>query len=121
MEIQLKNIIKNKFLKDKVDIILKEKNDNKKAYIGCIALLEYINVKVLQEHFKIKLPDYDIARIMVEYLKVDGFLFDFMADVNSEYNIIDFENISDFDVKYFLYDIDLMYGYILDEYGDIVK
>jgi len=41
--------------------------------------------------------------------------------VNSEYNTIDFENISDFDVKYFLYDIDLMYGYILDEYGDIVK
>jgi len=121
MDVKLKNIIKNKFLEDKVAIILKEKNDNKKVYIGCITLLEYINVKLLQEHFKIKLPDYDIVRIINEYSKLDENLFDFMISVNSEYNTIDFENIQDYHIKYFLYDIDFIYGYILEEYGDIVK
>lgn len=121
MEIELKYLIKNKYLKEKVETILKEKNNNKNAYIGCMALLEYINVKLLKDYMKVDMPDYNIVRIMTEYSKVDQKLFDLMVDINGEYNTIDLENIEDEDIESLLYDIDFIYGYILEKYGDIVN
>lgn len=121
MDIQLENMIKSNFLREKLSIIIKEKENLKKSYIRCMALLEHINVKLLTEHFKIEMPDNNIIRIMTNYLKVDKELFKLMMGVNAEYETIDLENIKEDDIKDLLYDIDFIYGHILNKYGNIIN
>ena len=61
---ELENIVKNEYVKDKVEVILQDfKKDNEKVYLRAQALLEFLNVKILTKHFKMELPDFDIIRI----------------------------------------------------------
>lgn len=119
--LNLENIIKNTLLKEKLEIILNNRTDNKKEYMACVTLLEFINIKLLRDHLKIEMPDYNIIRIIEKYANVDEALFNFMLGINDTYNTIDMNNIEDDDVESLLYDIDFMYGHILEKYGDIIK
>jgi len=120
MKLEIKHLYKNNGLKEKVDRILKENKNDEKTYIRCAALLEYINVRLLRDHLKVELPDFNIVRIMSEYNKIDKKLFELMVGVNGDYNTVDFENLTEDDIINLLYDIDFIYGYILEKYGDVI-
>lgn len=118
--LKFNNIMKNNFMKEKVELLLKEENNNKNTYVACMALLEYINVKLLREHFKFELIDFNIMRIIEKYSKVDEILFDIMLSVNDDYNTIDLNNVEERNIEDLLYDIDFLCGHIQKKYGDAI-
>lgn len=122
---ELKNLSRNAYIKEKTEEIIndlnnKQKDNNESLYKGCQSLLEFINIKLLKDCFKVQLPDYDIIRITQEYNKFDKKLFEEMIGVNATYNMIDLYNITDLDIIEMLYRIDFVYGYILEEYGEVI-
>ena len=120
MKLETEHLYKNEKLKEKVEKILKENKNDEKTYVRCAALLEYINVRLLRDHLKVKLPDFDIVRIMKEYNKHDKKLFELMVGINGEYNTVDLNNLDEDYIINFLNDIDFIYGYILEKYGDVI-
>lgn len=118
---ELENIMKNEYVKDKVEVILQDfKKDNEKVYLRAQALLEFLNVKILTKHFKMELPDFDIIRIAEIYRNVDKDLFEIMVSVNGEYNIVNTSEISDRDIVTLLYNIDSVVEIINKKYPNVI-
>ena len=118
---ELENIMKNEYVKDKVEVILHDfKKDNEKVYLRAQALLEFLNVKILTKHFKMELPDFDIIRIAEIYRNVDKDLFEIMVSVNGEYNIVNTSEISDRDIVTLLYNIDSVVEIINKKYPNVI-
>ena len=118
---ELENIMKNEYVKDKVEVILQDfKKDNEKVYLRAQALLEFLNVKILTKHFKMELPDFDIIRIAEIYRNVDKDLFEIMVSVNGEYNIVNTSEISDRDSVTLLYNIDSVVEIINKKYPNVI-
>lgn len=119
MEIKyFENLIQNKKLKEKLELILKS-NDTEKKYTMARVLLEYINAIYLIGTFKIEMPDYNIVRIMNEYAKIDEEIFNQMTAINALYENVDENGVTEVDIEYLLLKIDEIYGYIKNKYGDI--
>lgn len=112
------NLIQNRKLKEKLELILKS-NDIEKKYTMARVLLEYINAMCLIGTFKIEMPDYNIMRIMNEYEKIDEHIFNQMTAINALYERVDKNGITEIDLEYLLLKIDEIYGYIKNKYGDI--
>ncbi len=112
------NLIQNKKLKEKLELILKS-NDIEKKYTMARVLLEYINAIYLIGTFKIEMPDYNIIRIISEYAKIDEHIFNQMTAINALYERVDENGINEIDLEYLLLKIDEIYGYIKNKYGDI--
>ena len=118
---ELENIMKNEYVKDKVEVILQDfKKDNEKVYLRAQALLEFLNVKILTKHFKMELPDFDIIRIAEIYRNFDKDLFEIMVSVNGEYNIVNTSEISDRDIVTLLYNIDSVVEIINKKYPNVI-
>lgn len=118
---ELENIMKNEYVKDKVEVILQDfKKDNEKVYLRAQALLEFLNVKILTKHFKMELPDFDIIRIAEIYRNVDKDLFEIMVSVNGEYNIVNTSEVSDRDIVTLLYNIDSVVEIINKKYPNVI-
>lgn len=118
---ELENIMKNEYVKDKVEVILQDfKKDNEKVYLRAQALLEFLNVKILTKHFKMELPDFDIIRIAEIYRNIDKDLFEIMVSVNGEYNIVNTSEISDRDIVTLLYNIDSVVEIINKKYPNVI-
>lgn len=115
---KFENLIQNKKLKEKLELILKS-NDIEKKYTMARVLLEYINAIYLIGTFKIEMPDYNIIRIINEYAKIDEHIFDQMTAINALYERVDENGINEIDLEYLLLKIDEIYGYIKNKYGDI--
>lgn len=119
MEIKyFENLIQNKKLKEKLELVLKS-NDTEKKYTMARVLLEYINAIYLIGTFKIEMPDYNIVRIMNEYAKIDEEIFNQMTAINALYENADENGVTEVDIEYLLLKIDEIYGYIKNKYGDI--
>ena len=116
-----KNISLNNNLKDKLNKIIKtlNKEEEYKVYEKCQALLEYINICLLSNFFKVYLVDYNIMRIIKEYKNKDKELFEQMVSINAIYNIINTDATYD-DIYDLLLRIDYIYGYIENKYGKII-
>ena len=122
MEVEdFKNIALNNNLKDKLEKIIKTltKDSNYKVYTKCQALLEYINICLLSNFFKVYLSDYNIMRIIKEYKTKDKELFEQMVSINAIYNITNTDATYD-DIYELLLRTDYIYGYIEDKYGKII-
>lgn len=118
---ELENIMKNEYIKDKVETLLIDfQKDNNKVYLRAQALLEFINVKIITKQFKMELPDFDIIRITEIYRNVDKDLFEEMVSVNGEYNIVNADEVYDKDVVTLLYHIDSVVGIMLKKYPDVI-
>lgn len=115
IENNFQNIMKNNELNNKIQKIISEKN-YEKAYIECQICLEKINIDLLVNKMKIEMTDYDIARIIQEYAKIDKELYEQMISVNGMYNMVDQLEKHEEDVEYILAKIDDIYGYILEQY-----
>ena len=120
MNLEIEHLYKNEYLKEKLNKILSENKNDEKTYIRCAALLEYINVKFLRDHLKRNLPDFGIVRIMNEYKKIDKNLLNLMVGVNSDYDTVDLKNLKEDDIINLIYNIDFIYGYILEKYGNVI-
>lgn len=123
MKIQdFRNLSLNENLREKLNKIILEmdEDDLEKTYIRCQALLEFINIFLLEKKLNIKMQDYNITRICNEYKKIDEELFNQMISINSKYNTV-FENgIRVEDIEYLLSKIDYIYGVMVKKYGDII-
>lgn len=118
---ELENIMKNEYIKDKVETLLIDfPKDNNKVYLRAQALLEFINVKIITKQFKMELPDFDIIRITEIYRNVDKELFEEMVSVNGEYNIVNSDEVYDKDVVTLLYHIDAVVGIMLKKYPNVI-
>lgn len=119
MEIKyFENLVQNKKLKEKLELILKS-NDIEKKYTMARVLLEYINAIYLIGTFKVEMPDYSILRIMNEYAKIDEHIFNQMTSINALYEDVDENVVTEVDIEYLLAKIDEIYGYIKNNYGEI--
>ncbi len=119
--INFENLIKSNFLKEKIEVLLKSEGGNEKKYLALVTLLEYINLKLLKEHLNVEMPDSNIVRIIAKYGKLDEKLYNLMLGINDQYNEVNLNDVKDDDVEDLLYDIDFMYGYILEKYGNILE
>lgn len=119
--INFENLIKSNFLKEKIEVLLKSEGSNEKKYLALVTLLEYINLKLLKEHLNVEMPDSNIVRIIAKYGKLDEKLYNLMLGINDQYNEVNLNDVKDDDVEDLLYDIDFMYGYILEKYGNILE
>lgn len=119
--INFENLIKSNFLKEKIEVLLKSEGSNEKKYLALVTLLEYINLKLLKEHLNVEMPDSNIVRIIAKYGKLDEKLYNLMLGINDQYNEVNLNDVKDDDLEDLLYDIDFMYGYILEKYGNILE
>lgn len=121
---ELESICKNSYLQEKVEKIINEytqnKNNLKSSYISCQMLIEFVNAKLLTQHLKIKLPNYDIINIIESYIPIDQFLSSLMMRINANYNLIDMNHLTETDLITILFDLDALYGHILEKYGDVI-
>ena len=117
---ELECIKRNKYLNEKVNMILEKVNNIEKynsndIYYACQTLLNYINFSLIAKAFKIKLQGFDIIKVIEIYQQYDNELYEEMLGINGEYNSDD--DITKSDIEYLLRKIDLIYAIIVEKFG----
>ena len=116
----LNNINKSAYLTEKVGKIIKDLESIKDyeiqdLYKDCQVLLDFINAFLLAQKFNIKIENYDMVKIINEYVNIDQNLLEEMTTIVGENNTI--ENITVKDVEFLINKIDHIYGYMQEKYG----
>ena len=117
---ELECIKRNKYLNEKVNMILEKVNNIEKynsndIYYACQTLLNYINFSLIAKAFKIKLEGFDIIKVIEIYQQYDNELYEEMLGINGEYNSDD--DITKSDIEYLLRKMDLIYAIIVEKFG----
>lgn len=120
-KMQDSNILKYDKLKKMLDKVYEyvSKKEYKEAYYKAAALIEYININILMKKFNVKLVDSSIANIAKEYSKKDKTLFEVVASLIGEYNVIDIEQVDISDVEYLVSEADYITKYATENYGKL--
>lgn len=118
---ELSYLMRNDYLRPKLEEIIIKITDIQnldKIYNECQVLLEFITGSLLAKRFNIKIEKLDLIEIIEKCNDIDNNLAQEMMSINAEYNVI--KKIKINDIEFLLNRIDLIYGYIIEKYGEII-
>ena len=118
----LEFLMKNKFLKEKMDIVYKKIKNKKytEAYEDVRDLIDFINEKFILKNYNIDLNNASSIPASKVYLKNDEELFRYMVVLNDEYNTINYLDIISEDVELLISYLDCIYTYMVKNYGEFM-
>lgn len=120
-DIMKKNISKISFLNNKIqtiDNLMKNKN-YKEAYKATAALVELVNVLLLEKVYNEKVETSNIINLIKILEDKEKDIANILIEINGEYNIINYEKVRKVDVEFLVGYLDDIVGNILENYGNI--
>lgn len=120
-DIMKKNISKISFLNNKIETIdnlMKNKN-YKEAYKATAALVELINVLLLEKVYNEKVETSNIINLIKILEDKEKDIANILIEINGEYNIINYEKVRKVDVEFLIGYLDDIVGNILENHGNI--
>lgn len=120
-DIMKKNISKISFLNNKIqtiDNLMKNKN-YKEAYKATAALVELVNVLLLEKVYNEKVETSNIINLIKILEDKEKDIANILIEINGEYNIINYEKVRKVDVEFLIGYLDDIVGNILENYGNI--
>lgn len=120
-DIMVKNISKISFLDSKMQIInnLIETGKCKDAYKATAALIELVNILLLEKVYNEKVESSNIINLIKMLDKKEEEIEKILTEINGEYNLIDYENATENDVEFLVGYLDEIVKIILEKYGNI--
>lgn len=120
-DIMKKNISKISFLNNKIqtiDNLMKNKN-YKEAYKATAALIELVNVVLLEKVYNEKVESSNIINLIKILEEKEKNIAKILIEINGEYNIINYEKVRKVDVEFLIGYLDDIVGNILENHGNI--
>lgn len=120
-DIMKKNISKISFLNNKIqtiDNLMKNKN-YKEAYKATAALVELVNVLLLEKVYNEKVETSNIINLIKILEDKEKDIANILIEINGEYNIINYEKVRKVDVEFLIGYLDDIVGNILENHGNI--
>lgn len=120
-DIMKKNISKISFLNNKIqtiDNLMKNKN-YKEAYKATAALVELVNVLLLEKVYNEKVETSNIINLIKILENKEKDIANILIEINGEYNIINYEKVRKVDVEFLIGYLDDIVGNILENHGNI--
>lgn len=121
IDIMKKNIRKISFLNNKIETIdnlMKNKN-YKEAYKATAALVELVNVLLLEKVYNEKVETSNIINLIKILENKEKDIANILIEINGEYNIINYEKVRKVDVEFLIGYLDDIVGNILENHGNI--
>lgn len=121
IDIMKKNIRKISFLNNKIETIdnlMKNKN-YKEAYKATAALVELVNVLLLEKVYNEKVETSNIINLIKILENKEKDIANILVEINGEYNIINYEKVRKVDVEFLIGYLDDIVGNILENHGNI--
>lgn len=120
-DIMKKNISKISFLNNKIqtiDNLMKNKN-YKEAYKATAALVELVNVLLLEKVYNEKVESSNIINLIKILEEKEKNIVNILIEINGEYNLINYEKVRKIDVEFLVGYLDDIVGNILENHGNI--
>lgn len=120
-DIMKKNISKISFLNNKIqtiDNLMKNKN-YKEAYKATAALVELVNVLLLEKVYNEKVETSNIINLIKILEDKEKNIANILIEINGEYNLINYEKVRKVDVEFLVGYLDDIVGNILENHGNI--
>lgn len=121
IDIMKKNIRKISFLNNKIETIdnlMKNKN-YKEAYKATAALVELVNVLLLEKVYNEKVETSNIINLIKILESKEKDISGILTEINGEYNLINYEKVKRRDVEFLIGYLDDIVGIIIEKHGNI--
>lgn len=120
-DIMKKNISKISFLNNKIQTIdnLIKNGNYKEAYRATAALVELINVLLLEKVYNEKVESSNIINLIKILEEKEKNIANILIEINGEYNLINYEKAKKIDVEFLIGYLDDIVGNILENHGNI--
>lgn len=119
--VMIKNISKISFLNSKIETInsLIKNRNYKEAYKATAALVELVNVVLLEKVYNEKVESSNIINLIKILEKKENDIANILTEINGEYNLINYERVEKRDVEFLVGYLDDIVGIIIEKYGNI--
>lgn len=116
-----KNINKISFLNNKIEIIdnLIQNKNYKDAYKATAALIELVNIVLLEKVYNEKVESSNIINLIRIFETKEKNIANILIEINGEYNLINYEKVGKIDVEFLVGHLDDIVGDILEKHGNI--
>lgn len=120
-DIMKKNISKISFLNNKIQTIdnLIKNGNYKEAYRATAALIELVNVVLLEKVYNEKVESSNIINLIKILEEKEKNIANILIEINGEYNLINYEKAKKIDVEFLIGYLDDIVGNILENHGNI--
>lgn len=120
-DIMKKNISKISFLNNKIQTIdnLIKNGNYKEAYRATAALIELVNVVLLEKVYNEKVESSNIINLIKILEEKEKNIANILIEINGEYNLINYEKAKKIDVEFLIGYLDDIVGIILEKHGNI--
>lgn len=120
-DIMKKNISKISFLNNKIQTIdnLIQNRNYKEAYKATAALIELVNVVLLEKVYNEKVESSNIINLIKILEEKEKNIANILIEINGEYNLINYEKVRKVDVEFLIGYLDDIVGNILENHGNI--
>lgn len=120
-DIMKKNISKISFLNNKIQTIdnLIKNGNYKEAYRATAALIELVNVVLLEKVYNEKVESSNIINLIKILEEKEKNIANILIEINGEYNLINYEKAKKLDVEFLIGYLDDIVGNILENHGNI--
>ncbi len=119
--VMIKNISKISFLNGKIETIdnLISSGGYKDAYKAAAALVELVNVVLLEKVYNEKVESSNIINLIKILESKEKDISGILTEINGEYNLINYEKVKRRDVEFLIGYLDDIVGIIIEKHGNI--
>ncbi len=119
--VMIKNISKISFLNGKIETIdnLISSGSYKDAYKAAAALVELVNVVLLEKVYNEKVESSNIINLIKILESKEKDISGILTEINGEYNLINYEKVKRRDVEFLIGYLDDIVGIIIEKHGNI--
>lgn len=120
-DIMVRNISKISFLNNKIETIdrLFDNRNFKEAYKATAALIELVNMLLLEKVYNEKVESSNIINLIKALKGKEDKIEQILIEVNGEYNQINYNRVKKNDVEFLVGYLDQIIGIIVENHGNI--